>query len=80
MSHSGVVDAGDIAKECATADGRVCHAFGLVEKCSCSGGRIEAAGHVVQKGCRANGGVLGSLTRALISDVEKERSRTHRVS
>ena len=47
MSHSGVVNAGDIAKECATADGRVLHAFGVVDKCSRSSGRIEAAGRVV---------------------------------
>ena len=77
ISHSGVANAGDVGKECATTDGRVSHAFGVVEKCSRSSGRIEAAGRVVQKRRRANGGVLGSLTRTLISDVEKERSRTH---
>ena len=76
ISHSGVVNAGDIAEECATADGRVCHTFGIVDKCRRSSGRIEAAGRVVQKRCRANGGVLSSLTRTLISDVEKKRSRT----
>ena len=76
ISHSGVANAGDIAKERATADGRVCHTFGVVDKCSRASGRIEAAGRVVQKRCRANGGVLGSFTRTLISDVEKERSRT----
>src|SRR5512132_4575168 len=63
MSHSGVADAGDIAKECATTDGRVSHTFGVVDKCSRSSGRVEAAGRVVQKRCRPNGGVLGSLTR-----------------
>ena len=77
MSHGGVVNAGDIAKECATTDGRVSHAFGVVDKCSRSSGRIEAAGRVVQKRCRANGGVLGSFTRTLVSDVEKEGSRAH---
>jgi hypothetical protein len=77
ISHSGVAIAGDIGKKCATTDGRVSHTFGVVDKCSRSSGRIEAAGGVVQKRCRANGGVLGSFTRTLISDVEKERSRTH---
>ena len=77
ISHSSVVNAGDIAKECATTDGRVSHAFGVVEKCTRSSGRVEVASRVVQKRCRANGGVLGSLTHTLISDVEKERSRTH---
>ena len=62
MSHSGVANAGDITKECATADGRVSHTFGVVDKCSRSSGRIEAAGRVVQKRCRPNGSVLGSLT------------------
>jgi hypothetical protein len=51
------------------------HTFGVVDKCSRSSGRIEAGGRVVQKRCRAYGGVLGSLTRILISDIEKERSR-----
>ena len=77
MPHSGVANAGDITKECATADGRVSHAFGVIDKSSRSSGRIEAAGRVVQKRCRPNGRVLGSLTRTWISDVEKERSRTH---
>ena len=77
ISHSGVANAGDIAKECATTDGGVSHTFGVVEERRSSGGRIEAAGRVVQKRCRANGGVLRSLARTLISDVEKERSRTH---
>lgn len=77
ISHSGVANAGDITKECATTDGRISHTFGVVDKSSRSSGRIEAAGRVVQKRGRGNGGVLGSLTRNLISDVEKERSRTH---
>jgi len=76
MSHSSVVNARDIAKECATADGRVCHTFGVVDKCSRSSRRVEAAGRVVQKGCRPNGRVLGSLTHTLVADVEKEGSRT----
>ena len=42
-----------------------------------AGGRVVAAGRVVQKGCRANSGVLGSIPPYLISDVEKECSRTH---
>src|SRR5882724_13494604 len=77
MPHSGVANAGDITKECATADGRVSHAFGIIDKSSRSSGRIEAAGRVVQKRCRTNGGVLSSVTRTLVSDVEKERSRPH---
>jgi len=60
MSHSGVANAGDITKECATTDSRISHTFGVVDKSS-----------------RSNGRVLGSLTCALISDVEKERSRIH---
>jgi hypothetical protein len=76
MSHSSVVNARDIAKECATADGRVCHTFGVVDKCSRSSRRVEAVGRVVQKGCRRNGRVLGSLTHTLVADVEKEGSRT----
>ncbi len=60
ISHGGVVNAGDIAIECASTDGRVFHTFGVVDKCGRSSGRIEAAGGVVQKRCRANGGVLGS--------------------
>jgi hypothetical protein len=77
MSHSGVANAGDVTKECATTDGRVSHTFGVVDKSSRSSGRIEAAGRVVQKRCRLNGRVLGSFTRTLISEIEKERSRTH---
>jgi len=79
MSHSGVANAGDITKECASTDGRVSHTFGVVDKSSRSSGRIEATDRVVQKRCRPNGNgrVLGSLTRTLISNGEKERSRTH---
>jgi hypothetical protein len=76
ISHSGVVNAGDIAKECATTDGSVSHTFGVADKCSRSSGGIEAAGRVVQKRCRANGCVLRSITRTLIPNVEKQRSRT----
>ena len=72
MSHSGVANAGDITKECATADCRVSHTFGVVDNCGSSSGRIEAAGRVVQKRCRANGGVLGSITGTLVSNVEQE--------
>ena len=50
---------------------------GVREKGERSSGHVEAAGRVVQKCCRPNGRVLGSFTRTLISDVEKERFRTH---
>ena len=33
ISHSGVANAGDIAKECAITDGRVADTFGIVDKC-----------------------------------------------
>jgi len=46
-SHSGVANAGDVAKECATTDGRVARTFGVVEKRGHSSARIGAAGRVV---------------------------------
>ena len=48
ISNSGVVNAGDISKERATVDGRVCYTFGGVDNCTRSSGRIEAAGCVVR--------------------------------
>ena len=72
---SGVVNASYIAKECATTDGRVARTFSVANKCSRSSGRIEAAGRVVQKRGRGNRVFLGSLTRALVSSIEKECSR-----
>src|SRR4029079_13596914 len=67
MSHSGVADADDIAKECASTDRRVSRAFGVVDKCGRSSGRIKAAGRVVQERCRANCRVLHSLAGAQIT-------------
>ena len=72
-----VATSSGVRVESITPSGRVALAGGVREKGERSSGHVEAAGRVVQKRCRANGGVLGSLTRTLISDVEKERSRTH---
>jgi hypothetical protein len=66
-----------VAEECLKTTRRVEVAGGIVSEHTITSGRIQAAGRVVQKRGRANGGVLGSFTRTLISDIEKERSRTH---
>src|SRR4029079_5041730 len=64
VSHSGVADADDIAKECAITDGRVSITFCVADQCSRSSGSIKAAGRIVHKRCCANCGVLHTIAGA----------------
>jgi hypothetical protein len=76
VSDRGVANAGDITKECATADGSISRAFCVIEKRDGSGGRIETAGRIVEERCRSDCRVLKSRANTCIADVEKERART----
>jgi hypothetical protein len=73
MTVSRVVKAGRIVKERAITDGGVGVALGVAKKRQYSSGCVFETCGLVEKRCRAYGCVLRSLTRTLVSDVEKER-------
>lgn len=74
VPYSGVTNSGDVAKKSAIAGSRVLDALCIAKEGQHSIGCVAAAGGVAQKRRRANGRVSDALTRALVSDIEKERA------
>jgi hypothetical protein len=68
-----VIEAGGVVHKRSETGGRVEGGSGVAEKGECPTGRVLKASSVVQKRRHVDSRVLGSVTRTLVSDIEKQR-------